>query len=676
MNRVLLAIGCNKYDHLGPLGGAEQDAQKLFELLINPQIGDYDPATSRILLSPTADEVKDALKEILFGGCPPETLTITFAGHGGVTAGSFYMATRESRPNALSATSFALADLFRMIAEAGPQQAYIIIDACEAGGLTADLNVILKADLIGKFGTPGISLLATAASDEGAGENEEGGFGTSAVLACINGDVVLQDTSAVLDLVEIGRAVSTRVRMAGGQTPVVWGLNLYGPPSFCKNPHAGTGNAPLKSLLAAWPAPESAKEIKALIANLWEPYVTLTKKWDARAFVERLRPAFNSLRNSPEALSTFARRIADDFGAQAATAKDMFREIEVRAACAVALLPYLGSPEVDQEVEAMSAAVARLVNSVLTDIVTSIDEFKFALTNDGLVELYRLPIKLTRLLGWAGYVFHTCVAVGEADDSARSLLANLSARLFKTYALSLVSMNDEQAAHAAIVLTAMSASGLKEEGEQLVGHLFLSAIMCGGRLANRFIEPDKTLAYLLARHRGTLEKQLDLVAQPTELVAVLLRAAPLFDLADEFDESLIHLDHLSINAYLPDNYLEFGARRIEAGINATFQIGHTVWTVEDIENAWPEFPQPSSLAEGLAAMLSSLIFNDRVPWFLFPSKHWKSLPDGSARGRLMNKLSPAPQPASSTDAPGTAEQSSAARVRATRQAPLTARKRP
>jgi hypothetical protein len=620
MSRVLLAIGCNQYDHLGPLGGAEHDAQQLFDLLIKPQVGDYDPATSRILLSPTADEVKGALKEILFGGYTPETLTITFAGHGGVTAGSFYMATRESRPNALSATSFALADLFRMIAEAAPQQTYIIIDACEAGGLTADLNVILKADLIGKFGTPGISLLATAASDEGAGENEKGGFGTSAVLACITGDVVLQDTSAVLDLVEIGRAVSTRVSKAGGQTPVVWGLNLYGPPSFCKNPHAGTGNAPLKSLLAAWPEPESAEQIRALIPNLWEPYVTLPKKWNARAFVERLAPAFNSLKNSPQALSTFARRTADDFGAQAATAKDRFREIEVRAACAVALLPYVESREVAEEIEAMSMSVARLVESVLTDVVASLDEFEFALTNDGLVELYRLPIKLTRLFGWAGYVFHTHVAAGEAPDSARSLLAELSVRLFKTYALSLVSMNDEQAAHAAIVLTAMSASGLKEEGEQLIGHLFSSAVLCGGRVASRFIEPDKTLPYLLARHRGLLEKRLDLVAQPTELVAVLLRAAPLFNLADEFDGSLILLDHLSINAYLPEAYLDFGAERIEAGVNATFQIGHTVWTIEDIEKAWPEFAQPGSLAEGLAAMLSSLIFNDRVPWFLFP---WK-----------------------------------------------------
>jgi hypothetical protein len=374
MSRVLLAIGCNKYDHLDALTGAETDARLLFDALINPEVGDYDPAASRLLLSPTLAEIRSALTEILFNGDPPETLTFTFAGHGGVCAGSFYMATRESRPNALSATSFALADLFRMIADAAPKQTYVIIDACESGGLTADLNVILKADLIGKVGTPGISLLATAASDQGAGESDKGGVGTSAVLACIRGDFMLQDTSTVLDLVEIGRAVSTRVSEAGGQTPVVWGLNLYGPPSFCKNPHAGTGNAPLKSLLAAWPELESTEVIKTQIQNLWEPYVTIPKKWDSRAFIDQLVPTLKSLEKSPKALALFARRTADDFGAQAATSKDRFREVEVRAACVVALLPFAEQKEIADEIIKMSLGITAQVEAVLAGIVASIDE--------------------------------------------------------------------------------------------------------------------------------------------------------------------------------------------------------------------------------------------------------------------------------------------------------------
>ena len=47
----------------------------------------------------------------------------------------------------------------------------------------------------------------------------------------------MQDTNPALDLIEIGRSVSESISQAGGQTPVVWGLNLYGPSSFCRNPH-------------------------------------------------------------------------------------------------------------------------------------------------------------------------------------------------------------------------------------------------------------------------------------------------------------------------------------------------------------------------------------------------------------------------------------------------------
>ena len=97
MSRTLLAIGCNQYDHLKTLEGAENDAQQLFDALIKPEVGDYDPATSHLMLSPTQSEVRDALRDILFCGNTPETLTITFSGHGGVSAGSFYMCFQSGR---------------------------------------------------------------------------------------------------------------------------------------------------------------------------------------------------------------------------------------------------------------------------------------------------------------------------------------------------------------------------------------------------------------------------------------------------------------------------------------------------------------------------------------------------------------------------------------------------
>ncbi|OYY74790.1 MAG: hypothetical protein B7Y43_19375 [Sphingomonas sp. 28-62-20] len=60
------------------------------------------------------------------------------------------MAMQDSRVHALSATALSLADLFRIIAEASPKQTYLVIDACESGGLISDLNVILKSEVMGE----------------------------------------------------------------------------------------------------------------------------------------------------------------------------------------------------------------------------------------------------------------------------------------------------------------------------------------------------------------------------------------------------------------------------------------------------------------------------------------------------------------------------------------------
>lgn len=221
--RAILAIGCNVYDHLKTLTCAEADAIGIFEALIKPDVGDYDAPRSRLLLSPTLQTVREALTTMLFGADRLDTLTITFAGHGAVSSGSFYMALRNSHLQGLSATALSLAEILRMIAEAAPMQTNLIIDACQSGGLISDLHVILKSEVMGKFGTLGVTLLATAASNEEAHEEGGHGIGTAALLECIRGDIVLQDHNPALDLVEIGKVVSERVSTAGAQTPVVWG---------------------------------------------------------------------------------------------------------------------------------------------------------------------------------------------------------------------------------------------------------------------------------------------------------------------------------------------------------------------------------------------------------------------------------------------------------------------
>lgn len=616
--RALLAIGCNAYDYLNLLTGAEADAVSIYNMLIEPHIGDYDAVRSRLLLSPSLQEAREALTAMLFAGESLDTLTITFAGHGAVSGGSFYMAMRDSRVQALSATALSLADLFRMIAESAPKQTYLIIDACQSGGLISDLNVILKSEVMGKLGTPGVTLLATAASNEEAVEIGGHGIGTAALLGCIRGDIFLQDSNPALDLVEIGRAVSERISVAGAQTPVVWGLNLYGPSSFCKNPHAGTGNTPLRSVLVGWPDANSAAAIRSGLPRLWEPYVAIATQWEPREFLNRLTPLLEQLRADPEILINLTQRVSEACSAQAREARDRFRQIEVQAACAVALLPYSTEPRVATYLEVHCIELGALVELAIGDVIDAIDGYEFALVNGGLSDLYYLPIRLSKLLGWAGFAVHARLSAKLDHASAKEKLAGLFARVYETYSLSLVAMSDCQAPYFIAALTAFEHVDLHEEAERLLGHMFLSSVDCEGRVARADLDPSRVLDYLVARSSQPVRPNQELIAQPTELILAILRLSRLFDLADEFDVSLSQLDHLSLNAFLPDNYGQFGDEHIPDGVNALFQIGHGIWSVANLEAAWPNFPTPAGIGASMTCLLASLLFPDRSPWFLLP----------------------------------------------------------
>jgi len=615
--RALIAIGCDAYEHLKALTGAEADASSIYSLLMKPEVGDYDHARSTLLLSPTLQQIRDTLTATLFRSEGLDALSFVFAGHGAVSGGSFYMAARDARIHALSATAFPLADLLRMIAEAAPRQTYMFIDACQAGGLISDLNVILKSEVMGDFGTPGVTLVATAASNQDAIETNGHGIGTAALLDCIDGSIFLQDTNPALDLVEIGRAVSDRVAAAGSQTPVVWGLNLYGPSSFCRNPHASKGNDPLRSVLVGWPDSETAATISSGLRRLWQPYVTLSTEWNAREFLNRVAPLFATVSRDSSALIDFARRITEACAAQGRESRDTFRETEIRATCAVALLPYSDRNEVADYLSMACADISALAEEALGRVIEGVTGYPFALVTGGMSDLYHLPVRLSKLLGWAGYAAHTNLRFGRDQAGVAQTIASLVASIDETYSLSVVSMSDCQAPYVLTFLTAAAELRLHEDGERILGHLFASAVSCGGRIARADLDPARTLSYLLAR-ASSESPSAETVAQPTELLIVLLRASRLFGLSEELDTALADLDHLALNAYLPDDYREFGAEMISGGRNAVFQIGHDVWSVEDIEAAWPEFPAPRNEGVLMTSILSSLLFPDRTPWFLLP----------------------------------------------------------
>ncbi|MBX9803744.1 MAG: caspase family protein [Caulobacteraceae bacterium] len=592
MTRALIAIGVDTYDHVGGLGAAEHDAKEVFDELIKAEVGAYDPAFSRLLLSPTLALVRSTVEEVVLGGVKFEELTFFFAGHGMIQPVGFYMAMRDTRLDRATATAFSLSELFAQIAEASPLQTNVIIDACFSGGLVADLQVLTRPETSGYVGSPAVTLLAMSARNQEAGEYENGGIGTSALLDCIKGRALVREDVGALELFDIGQVVINRVQRSGEQNPVLSVLNVHRRSKFCRNPlfHASSQST--------------------------------LKKWEPRAFLDAVEPVLASHAHDPADLIADVERLFGHLIAKADDSRDVFKGLELRATASIALLSYADfHPEIRSWLLQSLSELVECLHHALAEAVEALLDNKYAMLAGpgGMANLYLLPIRLSKLLGWAGAAFHIGHLLGQQSSFPRDNFKRLLELVTEHYRLSLVSMSDSQSPYLAMALTAAAALDLGELGEAVASSLFNSYVECGARVASTNIDASRILAYLLARQSGSFDGLDGQIAQPNELGVVLLLAAPLFDLTSVFDDAMSSLDHVALSAFVPDDYTAFAQETINEGENSGFMIGHDIWTVADLQEHFPHhaFQAPTDATVAGTAILASLVFPDRVPWFVF-----------------------------------------------------------
>lgn len=615
--RALLAIGCDQYDHSTQLEGAERDAQRVFDALTRPEVGEYDPTRSQLLLSPSYEQFRQALKSVLFAAPRPETFTLFFAGHGSVSSGAFYLWVKDSDHVGLSMSAVSLADLFRSLNEAAPQQSNVIIDACESGGLIEDLGALLKPGLLGNAGSPGLTLVATSAQDQLAGETDDGGIGTVALLDCIEGRDFVQDHKPTLDLVEIGMRVSERLR-GSGQSPVVWGLNLFGASGFAKNPRFGRDPAtPLRQALQAWPT-ESNEVIRRHYDALWAAYSATGGVWDFNKFSDVVRAVLHPFMDQPAMLEVLVERLATTFLQRATEARDPFRRVEVAATLAVALLRTVDDANIAATAQRLLDAVCIGLLEATEALVADLTRDRFALLSDRsgmLSEFHELPARLTKVLGWSAAATFICAE--NQRPQAEALFAGVVRLLLELYGGSITSFTDAQAAGLTIALAACMSGDLRDEGETLAGLHFNSLVQYEGRIATVHMPHADALEYLLARCTNDFSACQDVIARPVALLTVLLKAAPQLDLEDVFDEALSKIDGLAFSAYVPADYMNYGETVMPGGDNLVWGVGHDVFRTQELISSWPAksvAPQNNLIAS--LAIVASLLYPDRQAWFL------------------------------------------------------------
>jgi len=613
LKHVLIAVGCDAYDNVRPLAGAENDARKVFSLLTDAKCGFCDAACSTLILSPSLTELQRGLLDASKSLQPGDIVTFYFAGHGHVKGNIFYMCCRDTQADRIGVSALPLNNLLSLIHEVMPSHANLIIDACNSGGVMGDFNRALSPDTIGSAATTGITLLAACAQDQFAAEVNGEGLCTSIIVRCIDGTTFVQDLDLALDLASISTIVSRDLRLTN-QQPAYWGLNLTGRPNFCINPHF-SGDSDLRRTLAeARPIamlPGTANAIQNLYGEMDHGWVP--------ANLQQVLAKVLHAGGDPSSHLGFLNSLADSMRQRARQSDDPFREIEVVVTCLSPLLEHCKKhPVIESYVIAQCADLGRRIVEICQDIHEELLRDEFSLLGDtGVGELFILPRRITSLLGWLGWAIVVSSTSGGDSTTAEGLAGQLLAIILDKYEGSVRTMTDAQAPALLTTVAALKATEARENLEKFIGLYFFDLCEAKGLISRTDMDSNSVIDFLFSKSDRDPDA-LETIANPSTFLCVLLLLAKELDLGDAFDIGMSDLDHRNANGFIPSTYSDFARARIEKGYNATFQIGHGVWRVADFSEKWNGLVRPVAESAGISLLSTacSLIYPDRIAWHL------------------------------------------------------------
>ncbi len=581
MKAYLVAIGCNYYQSevLNDLTGAENDAAVVHQVLVNSEYSIYEEENSYLLRSPVISDIKRALEEVLFEKECPDVFTLFFAGHGGVIDGTYYLCLNETRIDRMSFTGLSLTDIFRIISSSKVKHVNLIIDACNTAGLVNDLMSLIKPDLMGAKGSFGISILAAAASDEYAGEIAGQGLLTGSLINLISGKEKVSSDVEFLDLVNLGRVISTKFIQEGReQTPSSWGMNLYGPSIFSKNPfHSQEDTISTHDFSFIPPASRVGMVLLNFKDDLWDLYDDLDSTEGVRDFLEVIRAAGESVNNIDD-LITLLKGVGYRFIEKIGPECD-FKQLELINALSTILIPYLSNEKARVALSEFMALFKLYGVRLLNDTLENLQEDKYYLINkegegfDVLSNYYYLPIRISKLVGY----FSQLLLVDECSIDKISTFLDL---VRKNYGNHLMVISEEQAPYLHSFFGIYNDLGKGAQVKDYLVSYMRSYISCHGQVASINLEPENSLKFLIQRYTQN-KVDIEYRSNSDTLGASLLLQANLYGISDDVDSFLHVLDRHSFHLFIPTEIGQFGNKIIESGFNMVLRCGVDFWVCRE-----------------------------------------------------------------------------------------------
>ncbi|WP_354674951.1 caspase family protein [Cupriavidus alkaliphilus] len=598
----------------------------MFAALAGASDAVFSSRHSRLLLSPSLQGLRDCLADLQEDLTEATSFTLFFAGHGGLAHGSYYLAVADTKFNRMSTSAFGLSHLFEFVNESAVGHCNIIIDACNAGGMVSDIGALLKPEIIGKARSAGVSIFVSAASDQYAGEIADGGFGTSALLRVIGGEVDTGSRARYLDLLDVGRtAAQTVIHESGGsQSPSIWGINLYGAAAICPNPHASFGESSILSTTGISPNSQAGQLIAEAFPKVWQLVSAAPEAVSAEGIFDSLHRQIRKLAELPDAVPRFVEGVRHSLLNSPAGKAHSFAPVEITGTCMALILDSVVQENgISQLCYRMAEDLVQQVSKALAETLDAVAESS-GLCTKGIPDLFLLPQRIARVLGWGGAAQ---IIAASLDIDASPLTAQLETveqKLIDEYGGHFCGMSELEAPFWMVYLLAKHRHGDVEQAERVVGMLWHALLDSHGAFARTGLEPEEAFEYL--RLRAAKDERLKtLCANPSESLAMTMLMASRFGLDDVLDQDMVDLDHAHAVVFVPADHTTFAQKVIRQGRNHVFQIGYGVWTLQDLCDRWekvclPQFQSDASLTRldvQMGALCSALVFPDRVPWFLF-----------------------------------------------------------
>jgi uncharacterized caspase-like protein len=621
MKAYLISIGCDNYqsETLNNLSGAENDASSVYDVLVDSEYSIYEKESSYLLRSPVISDVKGALEEALFDKECPDIFTLFFAGHGGVIDGTYYLCLSETKTDRMSLTGLSLTEIFRIVSSSGVKHVNLVIDACNTAGLVNDLLSLIKPELMGAKGSFGISILAAAASDESASEVAGQGLLTGSLIELISGRNKVNSDVEFLDLVNLGRVISTKFIQEGReQTPSSWGMNLYGPSIFSKNPYHNQDNTISTHDFSFIPP---ASRVGMVLLNfkddLWGLYDDLGNTEDVREFLEVIRSAGKAVDNTDD-LVTLLKGVGYRFIEKFSPECD-FKQLELLNVISTVLIPHLSNEKARVAVSEFMALFKFYGIKLLDDTLANLQEDKYYLINkegagfDVLSNYYYLPIRLSKLVGY----FSQLLLVDEGVNEKVSAFLDL---VRKDYSSHLMVMSEEQAPYLHSFFGVYHALGKGWQVKDLLISYMHDYIGCKGQVTVRNLPTEDTLKFLIQRYTQN-KVNIEYKSNPDSLGASLLLQSNAYGIGKDVDLVLHALDRHSFHLFIPGNIGQFGGKIIENGFNMVLRCGSNFWTCKDFNDIVKEhFDKYSEIdlsslssIEKFSCVASSFVQPDRIP---------------------------------------------------------------